>query len=158
MIISFKISKHQFRRKTYHICTWLIITNEWTLTRRENVFRWNVRTPQRVRYGNASHRLVQASLRVPLLSPRISSNGFRQPRCMEIGDRSRPWVDRSYTTRCASTAPSLITNPLLIAFKWDDVPWMAAFRVVRKKEEEEVEVSTPRWSKSLLRIVDRSPP
>ena len=63
-------------------------------------------------------------------------------------DRGRGLID--LTPLVASTAPSLITNPLLIAFKWDDVPWMAAFRFVRKKEKEEEEVeveeevSTPR--------------
>lgn len=153
MIISFKISKHPISSKNIsylhlaHHYQWMNLNKKRECISFEHLNVFVTAT-----------RLVQASLRVPLLSPRISSNGFRQPRCMEIGDRSRPWVDRSYTTRCASTAPSLITNPLLIAFKWDDVPWMAAFRVVRKKEEEEVEVSTPRWSKFLLRIVDRSPP
>ena len=59
------------------------------------------------------------------------------------------------TALVASTAPSLITNPLLIAFKWDDVPWMAAFRFVRKKEKEgkEEAVSTPRWSRRNLSFV-----
>ena len=34
------------------------------------------------------------------LSPPFEFPPVRQPRRMEIGDRSRAWVDRSYTTRC----------------------------------------------------------
>lgn len=115
---------------------------------KENVFEISVKSI--FRCDNASQRgLVQAC---PSAPPPSNSLRLGNLVAWKLG------IDRGLidlTALVASTAPSLITNPLLIAFKWDDVPWMAAFRFVRKKEKEgkEEAVSTPRWSRRNLSFV-----
>lgn len=92
----FPISSKSISNHINHINLTHHYNEQNPITRWEDVFEISIKRFKNVLTLRVSETCVQVSFSPPFEFPPV-----RQPRRMEIGDRSRAWwVDRSYTTRC----------------------------------------------------------